>query len=611
MYPKLHLVFTICITLSLCLVIANESHSAGKLTAVGGWKGQDSYRIPVSWCAVHGSAAADNPNIPNPEGGDADQTTDNVLSRRHERTTDSIYIDDVGLSFRSAINDAVHTTLSFPKIDDPVIESPLWKGNLWLYDDQEDPAMNEINRMLHSCLLSWVDMTGGTGAVYGIPTININRFINESRTDIIKDVIGSSLCTDLAPPDRICETPYDGYVFVIDNYYTAPLATGWKNNDPYDQNLGHEFGHSLVLAHRLSMADPTALMNWKQVTTTSEEGKEYVSNIELSPQEKTTVRDNAFRIRGVETDPEGTVLPADVLESIEMDEIQETNSSRPFEDISYVRAILDNKNNSTYFMQNLFGYIPEMVKTTNQSNLQYWILVDLDNDTSTGGNQSALDSLGIPSTDFEGTDLVFLSEPAGMGNLTNATGAAWRIVNDSSKALTLDNQSARVELRTALLELHYSNTAVDQLSGIAGRPVYDSITAILNDTGDRVEVDKPFSIQAIITSNGTVVDTLRNTMDSERPTLILTKPLYPQCFVDETVHPEQDTTVVTSDLPPNESINVFLGPREVATGTTASSGNSTIHFTIPNQTSSGLHMITVGVNGTALAAVCEIHVQGI
>lgn len=609
MNSKLLLLFAVCVTFPLYIVIAYESKTAGEVTAVGGWKGQDSYRILVSWCAVHGSPAADDPNIPNPEGGGVDRTTDDVLSRRHQRTTDSIYINNVGLSFRSAINDAIHTTLSFPKIEDPVIESPAWEGNLWFYDDQEDPRMNEVNRMLHSCLQSWVDMTGGTGAVYGIPTININRFIDDSRTDIDEGVIGSSMCTDLAPPDGICETPYDGFVFVIDNYYTAPLATGWKNNDPYDQNLGHEFGHSLGLAHRLTSADPTALMNMRQVTTISKEGEEYVSNIKLNSQEVTTERDNAYRIPGVETDPEGKVLAAQVVESIEMDDIGEFNSSLSFQDISYVRAILDTRNNVTYFMQNLFGYIPEAVKTDNQTNIQYWTLVDLDNDSSTGGNQSTMDSLGVPSTDFGGTDLVFLYEPIGNGNLTNATGVAWRIANDSSKSEALDNQLGRVELRTALLELHYSSTAEEPSSGINGRPVYDSITAILNNTGNTIELDKPFSIQAIVSSNGTVVDTLRDGTEVERATLTLTRPLFPQCSVDEVVHIGNNATIEVSGLPPNESLNAFLGPREVANGTTMSTGNGTIHFTIPNKTSSGLHLITVGVDDTALAAVCEIEIQ--
>ena len=185
----------VCAALFLCIVIAYGSEAADEVVAVGGWKGQDSYRIPVSWCAVHGSPAADDPNIPNPEDGGLDRTTDDVLSRRHQRTTDTIYINDVGMSFRSAINNAIHTTLNFPKIADPVIESPAWEGNLWFYDDQEDPTLIEINRMLHSCLQSWVDMTGGTGAVYGIPTININRFIDESRSNVEEGLIGSSLCT--------------------------------------------------------------------------------------------------------------------------------------------------------------------------------------------------------------------------------------------------------------------------------------------------------------------------------------------------------------------------------------------------------------------------------
>ena len=154
-------------------------------------------------------------------------------------------------------------------------------------------------------------------------------------------------------------------------------------------------------------------------------------------------------------------------------------------------------------------------------------------------------------------------------------------------------------MRTAFLELHYSNTTGAPSSGTTGRPVYDSITAILNNTGDTIKLDKPFSMQAIVTSNGTVIDTLLDLAESERPTLMLTSPLFPQCFSDKTANTGDNVTLEVSDLLPNASINTFLGAREVATGATTSTGDGTIHFTIPDTTSSGLHLITVGVDDTA------------
>ena len=55
--------------------------------------------------------------------------------------------------------------------------------------------------------------------------------------------------------------------------------------------------------------------------------------------------------------------------------------------------------------------------------------------------------------------------------------------------------------------MHYSDNVEQPASGLTDRPVYDSITTIVNNTGDTIELGKPFSVKAIVTSNGTVVDT--------------------------------------------------------------------------------------------------------
>jgi hypothetical protein len=358
------------------------------------------------------------------------------------------------------------------------------------------------------------------------------------------------------------------------------------------------------------LSDPNALMNWRQVRN-GPGGT--VSNIQLNPQEVATVRDNVLppRIPGVETDPEGRVLKGEVAESIRIDNIGENDSLLPYQDISYIRAILDTKNNVTYFIQNLFGYIPEAVKSNNQSNLQYWTLVDLDNDVTTGGNETILKNIGVPSTTFRGAELAFLAEPSINKNLTNTTGAVWKLSKDSPNIQALHPNMARVELRTALLEVHYAANTTQSFSEIDSRPVYDSITAIINSTGDSPELDKPFSIQAIVSSNGTILDTLYNDTEAQRSTLVLTNPLFPQCFVNEVAQTGNNATIQASGLLPNENLHALLGPRAVANGTTTAFGNSTIQFTVPDDASPGLHLITVGVDDTALTADCEIEIQNV
>ena len=87
--------------------------SAGGAQAAGqGPGGQDLLHVPLSWCPVIGSPAQANPNLA------GDTNTDAILWRRHERPTDNIYINTVGISFRSSINNA-WTILDFPQLADP------------------------------------------------------------------------------------------------------------------------------------------------------------------------------------------------------------------------------------------------------------------------------------------------------------------------------------------------------------------------------------------------------------------------------------------------------------------------------------------------------------
>lgn len=567
--------------------------------APGTWNGQDTIRVPIAWCAVNGTNAAPLPGqqqvgIPvEPGSSNLDTDTDSILWRRHERATDYIYnnnpVSDTGITFRSAINDALHTSLDFPKISDPNL-SPGVPGNLTLVVNHGQ----EYVQMRHDCKEAWENMSiNGSGAVNGIIALNVRRFVNQVGTET--DTTGTGACT---VSSGLCSSNYNGRLAVVDNYFMIPgISSGWNNNDPLDQALAHELGHTLSLGHR--NWDPNALMNTNQQPN-GPGGT--VGNIAIYPEEVTRLRESALRVPGVEIDPDNRIIQGDVVRSIKVDEIQEHNLLRPYEDISSVDVSLDKKQNLVTVGLELFGPIPEKNHTTSR---QYWTLIDLDNDKRTGANETLLQGIGVPLDRFSGADLVILAEADASGNI-------WKV--DEGQMIPLppnlvqfDVQTMSVHLDTALTRP--SSNRTQPHAGIQEIPLQSTINAVLNNTDNLIELDKPFGIQAIVASNGSIVDRLGDGIGQEAETLELKQPLYPQCFVNEAATQGKNITIDVSGLTPNSGVHALLGPRPVANGTTENSGNSTISFTIPSDTTSGLHLMTIGVDDTALTADCEINIQ--
>jgi hypothetical protein len=569
----------------LLLVTSVECNIFQNTNAVGTWAGRNTIFVPISWCTVRGSPAFENPNIPNSNGG-IDNSTDQVLLKRGERVTDYIYINQTGIGFRSAINNALHTSLHFPNITDPEAVGP--PGNLTVTHHGR-----EFNSMLNECKSAWTNMTiNNTGSVDGLFAINVRLFFDDI-TGQETDTTGIGYCHRNST--GYCGIPYDGHLTVVDNYFMIPgVASGKYNDDPFDEALGHELGHALSLQHR--NWDTNALMNTNQQHN-GPGGT--VSNIGITGDEVASLRNSTSAIPGIEFDPENRIVLGNAVQSIAVDKIRENKTLSPFEDISSVEVSLDKKHNIVAFGQDLFGLIPEKIK----NNTKYWTLVNLDDIKKTGATKTILDKIGVPPTKFSGADLVILSQ----ANSSNSTGRVWTIKNNT--ASLLPGNLFKPALQTVMVHLDTPGTQPYLKSSDNEIPLYNSINVILNNTNSLVKLNKAFSIQAIVTSNGTTVDRLDDEISDKGKILELKQPSFPRCFLNDNAIKGNSINISASGLAPNSDIHAFLGPILVGNGTTSGSGNGTITFTIPNEIASGLHLMTVELNNTALAANCVIDVH--
>ena len=574
------------VSCTACMVLLQLSNASWAVGAGAG--GRDIIHVPMSWCSVNGSPAETSPNV------NGDTNTDAVLWRRHERPTDNIMLPQADISLRSGINDA-WGSFNFPVIADPDV------SNVPAVTESdtrgEDVNVNgaEFTAIINACDAAY-NAIGKAGI--GITAVNLGLY-----HDVLPQyvgVIGWGGCAEVAGD---CAVPNNGRIAVIDNHYLFPsvpnrtfpgvnATTGFAYTltDPVDGLVGHEVGHALSLDHRNSV---TALMN-PGIADNNADGQ--ADNIALNAAEITKLRANALNVPGVEIDPPGVFNPGAFVAQIIPNDVR-----RPLGDkaghlgLASVRATLNKATGAASLEQQLLGLLPPEFGL-----VRYCFLADGDG-AGRGAQAKDLQAIDVP-TGFAGAELVAcVSVFPGQALRYQA----WRW-----------NGEGLVEVPTLLLPAihtmamypHFAATNAKVLRPKDGRfPLFDIIHVGFNARNFGLPVlGKPFRVQAMIIADGKLVDILEH--ENKGAPFVLEDARFPHCFPAGVGAVGATVDIRLEGLPPSAPIHGLLGPMEVFHGTTDANGGGVIAFPIPETTTPGNHLVTVGRDGTALTADCTVKV---
>jgi hypothetical protein len=563
-----------------------------EVEATGAWNGQDRYHVPMAWCAVQGSPAS----VPIPVtglNGVTDTSTDAILWRRHERPTDNIYANQVGITLRSAINDS-WGTLNFPIIADP-------DPTQGVPGDMRGEDVNtfgiEYNNLINNCDTAWTNL-GRAGV--GITAVNANLF-HDGGGDYV-GVVGWGGCTRNA--SNVCVAGYDGRIVVVDNNYLYPTVADrtfppspadpggtlqFSSTDSLDQLTGHESGHALGLPHR---TNNFALMN---PTMTDNNGDGDTDNININNTETTSVRSSAQIVPGLEVDPPGVVLPGEVQAEYLVAPVDPKWDFPNHLKFNGLNLILDQKANTFSIGMQHNGVFPARAEPFFDV-----FLGDLDANPNTGVPADVLREMGIPS-DFKGADVIARADVVGR----DIKGQAWEW--DGEQVVPIDS-FVRFSLLGLVVEPYCADT-IRQTRCAKDGPylVRNIIQASFDNKLVEYSLGKPIRVQALTAGlQGELVNYLDPTDEGVKKAI--TAPEFPQCFPDGDGQAGGKVPVKYEGFPPNSRLHALLGPDLVTTAVADEQGNGTLDLPIPSDAGPGHHLVTIGVDDTALTADCGLYV---
>jgi hypothetical protein len=249
-----------------------------------------------------------------------------------------------------------------------------------------------------------------------------------------------------------------------------------------------------------------------------------------------------------------------------------------------------------YFSHVLAGLIGD------PAGLEYWTLVDTDDDPMTGGGHMALKALGFPSGPclFGGIELVARAGDFG-GEFEEPQAQIWRYDAGSDSFLPLMDAGLGASRARMLATL-------DDLDGGLSVPTFDIVTVQFDPIA--LMLSTPFRVYAAANRLAGEIDYLPD--DSQNctlPLVSLTAPVYPLCQVIPGRAPPGGVALVeATGLVPNQIAKVFLGDEFVGMGPIDETGRVAVAFDVPADSPEGNRLVTVGVMTTALTADCALEV---
>ncbi len=585
--------------------------SANSVSATGtGQGGRDVYHVPMSWCAVQGSPAAANPNIIPIGSVTADTNTDALLWRRHERPTDNILLPQADITLRSAIND-VWGTLNFPIIADPTPGGGQQQGDVRGEDTAALGAGSEYATLIQNCDAAWANL-GRAGV--GITAININLFHDAADNygnlgptgNWLGFPIGWGGCTRQVGSNTCRNTaadPYDGRIMVADNQYFYPTVADRTLppspndpggniqyiSDPFDQLVGHEVGHALGLRHN------TATTDLMFGTSTDNSGNGQVDNIALDNTEITTLRASALNVPSVQIDPPQQINPGDFSAMTLVDNDKDETDIAAHADLTSVKAIINKTTEKVFINVRVRGVTPA------GGGARFW--VTLDANRATALPLGADDELPRLPFDADTADTVFMVDTSPR----LAKGKAWSFQDGQVVEITdrLDFQ-----LRRLTMYPYYGSVVGQQPVIRSGESVgiYDVVTIVAPAPLVGVQLNAPFLLNAAARAGSGPVDVIQTDAGKDLE-FTLEEAHLPKCFADGPAKPGLFGRIRVEGLSRSEAIHALIGPREVYRGVTDADGNTEFDLPVPFDTTDGLHLVTVGVDGTAFTADCVIMID--